>query len=160
VALLGYFGHDGYKLLEKSTGAVFRSRDVIFEEGTTHYARQPTPTSFTDKNNPFPYEPRNQTQTIEENGSNDMEGILIQDLAGPPLQVIAPRPLTITELHKDKNEGITNSATQINNKLPSEPPVNDYEPQHNDNNVSLALRRSRHPPKPTNRLMESQECLS
>jgi len=66
----------------------------------------------------------------------------------------------ITELHKDKNEGITNSATQINNKLPSEPPVNDYEPQHNDNNVSLALRRSQHPPKPTNRLMESQEYLS
>ena len=25
VLLLGYFGHDGYKLLDKSTGAVFRS---------------------------------------------------------------------------------------------------------------------------------------
>jgi len=35
VALFGYFGHDGYKLLEKSTGAVFRSCNIIFEEGTT-----------------------------------------------------------------------------------------------------------------------------
>jgi len=76
VVLLGYFGYDSYKLLEKSTGAVFRSHDVIFEEGTTHYARQLTPTSFTDEDNPFPYEPRNQTQTIEKNGSNDMESIL------------------------------------------------------------------------------------
>jgi len=34
--LLGYFGHNGYKLLDKSTGAIFKSRDVIFEEGITH----------------------------------------------------------------------------------------------------------------------------
>jgi len=57
--LLGYFGHDSYKLLEKNTGAIFRSRDVIFEEGITYYARQPTPISFTDENDPFSYRPGN-----------------------------------------------------------------------------------------------------
>ena len=36
-ALLGYFGYDRYKLLDKSTSAVFKSRDVIFEEGITCY---------------------------------------------------------------------------------------------------------------------------
>ena len=59
VALLGYFGHDGYKLLEKNTGAIFRSHNVIFEEGITHYTRQPTPISFTDENDPFSYRPGN-----------------------------------------------------------------------------------------------------
>jgi len=90
VALLGYFGHDSYKLLEKNTGAVFRSHDVIFEEGTTHYAKQPTPISFTDENNPFPYRPSNQTQVSSENRSNDTMDKLDQELIGPPLQVIAP----------------------------------------------------------------------
>jgi len=71
VALLGYFGNNGYKLLEKNTGAVFRSHDVIFKEGTTNYAKQPTPTSFTDDNNPFPYRPDNQTQVSSEDRSND-----------------------------------------------------------------------------------------
>jgi len=52
-ALLGYFGHNGYKLLDKSTGTVFKSQDVIFKEGTTHLAKQPTPVVFYDNNNPF-----------------------------------------------------------------------------------------------------------
>jgi Reverse transcriptase (RNA-dependent DNA polymerase) len=34
--LLGYFGRDGYRLLDRSTGRIFRSRDVIFEEGVAH----------------------------------------------------------------------------------------------------------------------------
>ena len=38
-ALLGYFGRDGYKLLEKNTGAIFKSRDVIFKEEITHLAK-------------------------------------------------------------------------------------------------------------------------
>ena len=90
VALLSYFGNDSYKLLEKNTGAVFRSHNVIFEEGTTNYAKQPTPISFTDDNNPFPYRSDNQTQVSSENRSNDTMGELDQELIGPPLQVIAP----------------------------------------------------------------------
>jgi hypothetical protein len=34
--LIGYFGHDAYRLLDKSTGKMLRSRDVIFEEGIGH----------------------------------------------------------------------------------------------------------------------------
>jgi len=88
--LLGYFGHNGYKLLEKNTGAIFRSRDVMFKEGITHYARQPTPISFTDKNNPFPYRPSNQIQVIEKDRNHRMERELEQEPVGPSLQVIVP----------------------------------------------------------------------
>ena len=35
VTLIGYFGHRSYKLLNRITGAIFRSRNVIFEEGIT-----------------------------------------------------------------------------------------------------------------------------
>ena len=31
--LIGYFGRDAYRLFDKSTGKMYRSRDVIFEEG-------------------------------------------------------------------------------------------------------------------------------
>jgi len=52
-ALLGYFGCDGYKLLDKSTGTVFKSQNVIFEERTTHLAKQLTPVVFYDDNDPI-----------------------------------------------------------------------------------------------------------
>jgi len=77
-------------LLEKNTSAVFRSHDVIFKEGTTNYAKQPTPTFFIDKNNSFPYRLDNQTQVSSENRSNNTMGELDQELIGPPLQVITP----------------------------------------------------------------------
>ena len=48
VSLLGYYGHNGYKRLERSTGTIFKSRDVIFEEGETHYVKQPTSVIFTN----------------------------------------------------------------------------------------------------------------
>ena len=87
-------------------------------------------------------------------------GELDQELIGPPLQVIALRPLTITELHKDKHEEITGSATQTSDKLTYGPLPNDYEPQYNDDNTPLAVRRPQQLPKPTNRLIESREYLS
>jgi len=52
-SLLGYFGREGYKLLDRETGSVFRSRDVIFEEGSTNYASQPTQTDINADNDPF-----------------------------------------------------------------------------------------------------------
>ena len=51
--LLGYFGRDGYKLLDRETGSTFRSRDVIFEEGITHFTTQQTHTDTTNED-PFP----------------------------------------------------------------------------------------------------------
>jgi len=53
VYLIGYYGHEAYKLLDRSTGEIFKSRDVIFEEGSTHYATQPTPTRFNEGDDPF-----------------------------------------------------------------------------------------------------------
>ena len=44
VTLLGYNGRNRYKLLDRSTGAIFLSRDVIFEKGTTYLAQPSIPT--------------------------------------------------------------------------------------------------------------------
>ena len=52
VTLIGYFGHGSYKLLNRMTGAIFRSRDVIFKEGMTHLAKQ-HPQYFRKKTIPF-----------------------------------------------------------------------------------------------------------
>ena len=160
VALLGYFGHDSYKLLEKNTGAIFRSCDVIFEEGITHYARQPTSISFTDKNNLFSYRLGNQIQMIEKDRNHRIERELKQEPVGPSLQVIAPRPSTISNLHEDEREKNTDLTTQTTNIPLTGPPINEYGSQHDDGEASLATRRSRRTPKPSNWLMESQEYLS
>ena len=87
-------------------------------------------------------------------------GELDQELIGPPLQVIAPWLSTITELHKDKHKEITSSATQTSDRLTYRPPPNDYEPQYDDDNTPLVVRRPQRLPKPTNRLIESREYLS
>jgi hypothetical protein len=41
LVLIGYFGRTGYKLLNRSMGAVHKSRDVVFEEGRPHYSTDP-----------------------------------------------------------------------------------------------------------------------
>ena len=97
-ALLGYFGHDGYKLLDKSTGTVFKSRDVIFEEGITHLVKQLTPTVLSDDNDPF-------ATRLQQNGSVDM----VKDNPKPdtillPTHGIVPRPLPSSELHETDND--------------------------------------------------------
>jgi len=43
-ALLGYFGYNRYKLLDKNTSTIFKSRDIIFKEEITHLVKQLTPT--------------------------------------------------------------------------------------------------------------------
>ena len=43
--LIGYFGRDAYRVLDKSTGKVYRSRDVIFEEGIGHRTISTPPVS-------------------------------------------------------------------------------------------------------------------
>jgi len=44
ITLLGYNSRNEYKLLDRSTGAIFLSRDVIFEKGTTHLVQLSIPT--------------------------------------------------------------------------------------------------------------------
>ena len=43
--LIGYFGHDAYRLLDRTMGKLFRSQDVIFEEGTGHRTLDAPPVS-------------------------------------------------------------------------------------------------------------------
>ena len=50
--------------------------------------------------------------------------------------------------------------TQTTNIPLTELPANEYGSQHDDGDVPLAVRRSQHIPKPSNRLMESREYLS
>jgi len=52
-ALLEYFGQDGYKLLNRETRSIFRSWDVIFEEGTTHFITQPANMNISNDNDLF-----------------------------------------------------------------------------------------------------------
>jgi len=52
VTLLGYNGRNGYKLLDRSTGAIFLLRDVIFEEETTYLAQLSIPTVIIKDENP------------------------------------------------------------------------------------------------------------
>ena len=84
---------------------MFKSRDVIFEEGTTHLARQPAPTIFTDESNPFPYKPKPlQPTEIEEDRT--IKADQLGKLLTTSVQGIAPRPLTTSELHKDNTKSL------------------------------------------------------
>jgi len=102
VSLLGYFGHNGYKLLDKSTGAVLRSWNIIFEEGITHIAKQPNPIIFNKENNPFQLSLELKTETKQESTPENPNPNL-----GPnsdPLQATAPRPLPIPRIHDEERE--------------------------------------------------------
>jgi len=68
--MIGYYDRSGYKLLDRTTGAVFKSRDVIFEESQPHYSTDPI-VFFSDTEIP----------------------------SNPHPMVIAPRPKQTTQLH-------------------------------------------------------------
>ena len=73
-SLLGYFGRGGYKLLDKQTGSVFRSRDVIFIEGNTNYATQSVHIDINDTNDPFlTAETQQQLYAISKQGNFETE---------------------------------------------------------------------------------------
>ena len=125
--LLRYFGRDGYKLLNRETGFIFRSQDVIFEEGTTHFTTQPANMNIGNDNNLF--------ATIE--GAMKPLAEQIQETAQNPSNVtqqeIAPRPLPMTNLHRNSqtltlNDPSLTASTQSG----AEPP--------------LATRRCHEPP--------------
>ena len=113
VALLGYFGHDGYKLLERTMGTVFRSCDVIFEEDTIHYARQPVPVAFTDENDPFSY------NTPDKDGNPSNSTTPTNSTPRNIPQEIAPRPLAISTLHKPDYTETTDAELQDKPTLPN-----------------------------------------
>jgi len=130
-ALLGYFGHNGYKLLDKTTDIVFKSRDVISEERTTHIMRQPTLAVLYDDNDPFIYNslPNNNAASSDNNASTNQIPLSIQG--------IAPRPLASCDLHKNTQRTLTdNNSTAVMEK------EQDKELSKVSETQPLALRRS------------------
>jgi len=97
--LLGYFGQEGYKLLERETGAVFQSCNVIFKEETTNFTM---PLSQLLDNNetstPIYLEtPQDQSNGVEQplltNKTNT------HSIIDGNRQETAPRPMQMAELH-------------------------------------------------------------
>jgi len=143
--LLGYFGRDGYKLLDRETGSTFRSCDVIFKEGITHFTTQPTHMD-TINEDPFPI-----TKTISRQAEPKQESIKTdpkpQTDANIPQQMIMPRPLPMTELHKETHDLRSNDLSLTTNPGPGE-------------DTLLAIQRTCRDPRPISRLQDSLEYLS
>ena len=76
------------------TGAIFRSRDVIFKKGTTHLAKQPTSTVFSEEDNPFLLKPDQMLKNTTESLSEHVESQSLQ-------LGIAPRLTIMQDLHCD-----------------------------------------------------------
>lgn len=142
VVVIGYFGHEGYKLLDRSTGSVYKSRDVIFEEGRTNIAQQPSRNIYTEDNNPFrPADidgPGNNTNgnTNEEDEEAEVAEELLTD--------VSPKPVAMSDLHRVDRDGNQPSDTTL-------------VPDALD--LPIALQRERREPRPTTRLRESLEYL-
>jgi len=143
--LLGYFGRDGYKLLDREIGLTFCSCDVIFEEGITHFTTQLTHTDTTNED-PFPI-----TKTISQQAKPKQESTKTdpkpQTNANIPQRMIAPRLLLMIELHKETHNLRSNDPSLTTNPGPGE-------------DTPLAIRRTRRDPRPTSRLQDSLEYLS
>ena len=142
---LEYFSWDRYKLLNRETGSTFHSHNVIFEEGITHFTTQPMHMD-TINEDLFPI-----TETIlwqaepkQESTKTDSKP---QTNANVPQQMIALRPLLMTELHKETYDLRSNNPSLTTNLGSGE-------------NTLLAIRRMCRDPRPTSQLQDSLEYLS
>ena len=90
---LGYYDYENYKLLEQSTNIVFRSRDIIFEKGTTNFTIQTNSKQFSKAKDIFDYIQTQQSTNIYERKENDGKQTMSQ-------QTITLQLWDITELHK------------------------------------------------------------
>ena len=97
VIFLGYYDYEGYKLLEQSTNVVFRSRNIIFEKGTTNFTIQTNLKQFSKAEDIFDYVQTQQSTNIYERKENDGKQTMFQ-------QTIALQLQDITELHKPISE--------------------------------------------------------
>ena len=149
VYLIGYYGHEAYKLLDRSTEEIFKSRDVIFEEGSTHYATQPTPTRFDERDDLFTTKLPHQ---LEEITADELENNQQSDSL--PMQGIAPRSLDMPRLHSQQTDEV-----QTEPVLPQE--TQEVESIIADPcDIPLALKRTRQGPKSSTWLKESHEYLN
>jgi len=133
-------GCDRYKLLEKSTGTVFRSWDVIFEKRVTYFAKQPFSVIFPNDDDPFSY-----TLSYTETRSDEI--VTLQKIPTPLHHEIAPRPLPITDLHKDKTT--TDSGTLLH--LPPSDILRNLDTTalQKDTDLPLVIRRPHQDLKPS-----------
>jgi len=142
--MIGYYDRSGYKLLDRTTGAIFKSRDVIFEESWPHY--DPI-VSFSDTkipSNPHPMviapRPKQTTQL------HPILPISTQPIPPPistnsPTLALKPGPITSqTILNSPDNE------------------VSDTIMPEGDE--PIAIRRSRREIRPSLKMKESLEYLS
>jgi hypothetical protein len=139
LTLIGYYNRSGYKLLDCSTGSVYKSQDVIFEETRPHFTTDPIVT--------FP--------------SNDF----IPPSDNMP---IAPRPKQISTLHPPPTTPLSPPiATTPISPLPGPvmpPDDSEDEVMHSImpgvENEPVATRRSKREMRMSTRMKESLEYLS
>jgi len=144
--MIGYYDRSGYKLLDHTTGAVFKSRDVIFEKSRPHYSTDPI-IFFPNAEIPL----------------------------NPHPMVIAPRPKQTTQLHPMPPISTQPIPLPISTNSPIlalKPGLITPQTVLNspDNEVSdtimpggdepIAIRRSRREVRPLARMKESLEYLS
>lgn len=149
VSMIGYYGRDGYKLLNTENGAVVKSRDIIFEEGLTHLAEPPTRTVLTHETDPF----------VKTTDKGETE---LQTEAAPkvvPDQIVtAPRPLRMTDLHTAHEDTTEKPATPAVPPAAAPPPTPQTRPLDADD-LPIALRRNQRERRITEKLRESLEYL-
>jgi len=143
--LLGYFGQDGYKLLNRETGSTFCSCDVIFKEGITHFTTQPIHTDTINEDSFLITEIiLQQAKPKQESTKTDPKP---QTDANIPQQMITPRLLPMMELHKETHDLRSNDPSLITNLGPGE-------------DTPLAIQRICRDPRPTSQLQDLLEYLS
>ena len=118
IALLGYFGQNRYKLLNRKTGSTFHSHNIIFKEEITHFTTQLMHTDTVNKD-PFLITETisQQTEPKQESTKTDPKS---QTDANVPQQMIVPRPLLMTELYKETQDLRSNNSSLTTNPRPGE----------------------------------------
>ena len=102
--LIGYFGRDAYRVLDKSTGKVYRSRDVIFEEGIGHRTISAPPVSNEGELDHVVLQPTdNTTQPVPDSGLVPAHVTTESTPPQPVLPVPVPQPQVIRRSTRVKN---------------------------------------------------------
>ena len=138
--MLGFYGQQGYQLLDKTTGTIFKSRDVIFKERTTHLVKKAVPNMNFEDDNPF------QIIYLPDNAINNAKEAKTITL---PHQGIATHPTISSDLRKNE----ANTIPDTNNHSPLQSPIvsNEIRPESKETslNKSLAARRPQHELRPS-----------
>jgi hypothetical protein len=135
LTMIGYFEHAGYKLLDRSTGKTFRSRDVVFDEQPPHYSTD-SPITYPSENGP---------------------------ISATDLTAIALRPQPISVLHPAKPHTTSTPSTKStegDDGQGSDAAVSDLLNATSDVDEPPAVRRSRREVKPSRHMLESLEYLN